>query len=230
MIRCSVCGHENDDLAVLCVSCKSYLQSKVDTLDLFQTFWTLIISPRTAFRRIALSRHKNYIFLVSSLLGIALAYSVLWFKNLGPSFPNLIILLLSGLLAGPLLGIAFVFLFSAVMILLDRLLGGRATLRTTFGVVAYSAMPIVLSLVLVFPIEVAIFGIDLFDNNPSPLVIKPFIYITLLGFDTLAVLWAWLLLIEGAIVANGFTRARSWELAGLVFLVTVAGVYGLRLL
>jgi hypothetical protein len=230
MIRCSVCGHENDDLAVVCISCKSYLQTKVDTLDLFQTLWSLIISPRAAFRRIALSRHKNYAFLLSSLLGIALVFTILWFKNLGRLFPNLIVLLLTGLVAGPFVGIAFVSLFCAVMIVLGRLLGGKATRRNTFGVVAYASMPIVLSLVLVFPIEVAIFGLDFFDNNPSPLVIKPFVYVALLGFDSLAVLWSWLLLIEGSIVANGFTRAHSWQLAALVFLLTVAGAYGIRLL
>lgn len=230
MIRCSVCGHENDDLAVLCISCKSYLQTKVETLDLFQTLWLLVISPGAAFRRIALSKHKNYVFLLSSLLGIALVFTLLWFKNLGRLFPNLFILLLTGVVSGPFVGIAFVFVFSAVMIILGRLLGGKATRRNTFGVVAYASMPIVLSLVLVFPIEVAIFGLDLFDNNPSPLVIKPFVYVALLGFDSLAVAWSWLLLIEGSIVANGFTRARSWQLAGLVFLLTVAGAYAIRLL
>lgn len=230
MILCSVCGRENDDLAVVCVSCKSYLQSKVDTLDLFQTLWMLIVAPRETFRRIVLSRHKNYVFFVSSLLGMALAFTILWFKNLGHLFPNLIVVLLTGTIAGPFIGNAFVSLFSAVMILLGRMLGGKATFRNTFGVVAYASMPIVLTLVLVFPIEIAIFGLDFFGNNPSPLVIKPFVYVTLLGFDAMAVVWAWLLLIEGSIVANGFTRGRSWQLAGLVFLLTVAGIYGIRLL
>lgn len=230
MIRCSVCGHENDDLAVICVSCKSYLQSKVDTLDLFQTFWALILSPRATFRRIVLSKHKNYVFLLSALFGMALAFTILWFKNLGHLFPNLIILLLTGTIAGPLIGIAFVFLFSAVMLALGRLLGGTASSRNTFGVVAYASAPIILTLIFVFPIEIAIFGLDFFGNNPSPLVIKPFVYVALIGFDVLAVVWAWFLLVEGAIVANGFTRARAWRLAGLVFLVTVGAVYGIRLM
>ncbi len=29
MIECTVCGEQNDDLAVTCTSCKGYLQTKV---------------------------------------------------------------------------------------------------------------------------------------------------------------------------------------------------------
>ncbi len=225
MIRCSVCGFENDDLQVVCASCKSYLQSKVDTLDLFSSIWTLIYSPRSAFRRIALSRHKNYVVLLTSLLGMAMAYSILWFKNMGRVFSNLIVLLLSGLVAGPVIGIAFAVVFTLVMVRLGHLLGGKTTFRGMYAVVAYASVPIVMTLVFVFPIEVAIFGQYLFDNNPPPLVINPVLYVTLLGFDTLGVIWAWLLLIEGSIVANGFSRARSVLLA-LEVLVLTAGIVG----
>ena len=100
MIRCSVCGHENDDLSVVCVACKSFLQAKVDTLDLFQTAWILIVSPRRAFKRIVISRHKNYGVLLTSLLGIAIAFTVFWFKNLGGHFSSLIALLGAGLILG----------------------------------------------------------------------------------------------------------------------------------
>ena len=62
MITCSICGVQNDELAVLCSSCKSYLQSKVDSLNLFATIWQLIENPRAAFKKIVLARHKNYVF------------------------------------------------------------------------------------------------------------------------------------------------------------------------
>jgi hypothetical protein len=218
MIQCSVCGTDNDDLAVLCRSCKSYLQTKVDTLDLFGTIWMLIEAPRHAMKRIVMARYKNYVYFLTALFGISLLYTVMWYRNLGKVFNDLFILLLGGLIAGPVVGIVSALLMSVVLSLFARMLGGKATVRNTFAVVAYSAVPIVFSLFFVLPVEVAVFGLSFFDNNPSPLVLKPVEYVVLIGLDVLATLWSWFLLIEGIVVANGFTRARS-AVAGLVVLL-----------
>ncbi len=230
MIRCPVCGHENGDLETVCVSCKGFLQSKVDTLDLFSSIWGLMHSPRLAFRRIVLSKHKNYVILLTALLGMAILYSVLWFRNMGRIFSGLFGVLLTGIVAGPVVGIVFTVIFTVVMVRLGHLLGGKTTFRVMYAVVAYASVPILLTMVFVFPIEVAIFGIYLFDNNPPPLVINPVLYVMLLGFDALGVLWAWLLLIEGSIIANGFTRLRAVLLALGVFLLTAGGAVVIRYL
>jgi hypothetical protein len=227
MIRCSVCGTENDDLAVLCRSCKSYLQTKVDTLDLFGTIWMLMEAPRRAMKRIVLSRYKNYVYFLSSLFGISIVYTVMWYRNLGKVFNDLFILLLGGLIAGPVVGILCGLLISVVLALFARMLGGKATIRNTFAVLAYSTVPIIFSLVFILPVEVAVFGLSFFDNNPSPLVLKPVEYVILIGLDVLATLWSWFLLVEGIVVANGFTRIRS-ALAGAVVLV-LAGLSAMGL-
>jgi hypothetical protein len=217
-----VCGTGNEDLAVTCSSCKSYLQSKVDTLDLFGMMWGLMESPRSAFKKVVLSRHKNYVFLLSSLLGMSLVYSLFWYKTLGSYFSNLLTLVGTGLLLGPPLGIVFVFLFSILGVRVARLLGGKATMRNTFAVVSYASLPLVFALTCVFPLELAIFGLDFFGKNPPPIVIKPIVYIALLGFDVLAFFCSWLLLIEGTIVANGFTRLKG--MLHSVIVMALAGV------
>ena len=221
MIRCSVCGTDNDDLAVLCSKCKSYLQTKVDTLDLFGTIWMLMESPRRAMKRILLARYKNYVYFLSALFGISLVYTVMWYRNLGKVYDDLFVLLVGGLIAGPVVGILCVLLCSIVLSIFTRLLKGKATVRNTFAVVAYSTVPIVLSLVFIFPVEVAVFGQSFFDNNPSPLVLKPVEYIILIGLDFVATVWSWILLVEGIVVANSFTRAKS-AMAGVLLLVLAA--------
>ena len=228
MIRCSVCGHENDDLSVVCSACKSYIQAKVDTLDLFQTAWDLIVSPHKAFRRIVLSRHKNYGILLTSFLGIAIAFTVFWFKNLGAYFSSLVALLGAGIVLGPPAGILIALASSLFLTRIGRLLGGKTSFRGMYAVVAYASIPIVLTLVFVFPVEVAIFGTYFFGNNPPPLVVNPVVYVTLLGFDALGVLWTWLLVIEGSIVANGLSRARSVILTLSLLLLTAGAAVGLR--
>jgi hypothetical protein len=132
MIRCSVCGHANDDLAVICVTCKGFLQAKVDALDLFGTIWGLIESPKLTLRRIVLSQHKNYVLLLSSLLGIWIVYMFLWYKNLGGTFSNLLTLIGTGLIIGPPIGLLSTLGFSVVAQKLGGALGGKARLRNTF--------------------------------------------------------------------------------------------------
>jgi len=191
---------------------------KVDTLDLFGTIWTLMEAPRRAMKRIVLARYKNYVYFLSSLFGISLVYTVMWYRNLGKVFDDLFILLIGGLIVGPVVGILFVLLCSIVLSAFARLLGGKATRRNTFAVVAYSTVPIVFSLGFILPVEIAVFGLSFFDNNPSPLVLKPVEYVILIGLDIMATVWSWLLLVEGIVVANGFTRVKS-ALAGVVLLV-----------
>ncbi len=224
MIICSVCRAENDDLAIVCPACKSFLQTRVDTLDLFGTVWQLIDSPRPAFKRIVLSQHKNYLILLSSLLGISIVYSVIWFERLGDTFANVLTLVGAGLLIGPIVGILFVLAFAFFSVRTTKALGGKATLKNMSAVVAYSSVPIILSLVLVFPVEIAVFGLDFFGNNPPPMVIKPVVYVALLSMDFLAVGWFFLLLVEGTAVATGFSRLRS-----LIVTLGSGGLAGLGL-
>ena len=228
MIACTVCGTQNDEFAVVCVSCKSFLQMKVDNLNLFETLWSLMETPRAAFRRIALSRHKNYVIFLSCLLGMAIVYSVLWFKNLGPRFPNVALLVGAGLVIGPFVGVLFTFLFSVLVHRLGRLLGGSGSFRNVRAAVVYASVPIIYALVLVFPIEIAVFGPYFFSDNPPPLVINPVAYIVLLGFDGAAVFWSLALLIEGAVVVNGFSRGKAVLLTAIMVSLTSLAAYGLR--
>lgn len=228
MISCPVCGEQNDDLAVVCRSCKSYVQAKVDTLDLFSTVWGLIESPSATFKRIVLSRNKNYVIALSSVFGIALLYAVFWYKTLGRLFPNVLFLLGFGLLAGPLAGILFA-LISALMVRgIARLFGGRSTLRNMYSVFAYAMVPVIFSLVLVLPVEVAIFGIFFFDNNPSPLVINPILYLALLGLDAISVIWSWVLLVVGTRVVHGFAMPRAFAVITSATAMFGLVVFGLR--
>jgi len=227
MIACTVCGTQNDEFAVVCASCKSFLQMKVDNLNLFETLWGLMESPRVAFRRIALSRHKNYVILLSCLLGMALVYSVIWFKHLGTRYPDFAILVGAGFIIGPFAGILFTYLFSVIVHRAGRLLGGTGTYRNVRAATVYASVPIVYSLVLVFPIEIAIFGPYFFSDNPPPLVIDPVAYIVLLGFDGAAVLWSLALLIEGTVVVNGFSRGKAAILAAIMVSLTSLAVYSL---
>lgn len=228
MISCGICGAENDEFATVCRSCRSYLQAKVDTLDLFSTLWGLMDAPQRTFRRIVLSRHKNYVVPLSALFGAATVYNVLWLGNLGSRFAGLGQLLLFGFLAGIISGILLVCVLSILLTLGGRLLGGRGTFRRHFAVTAYAWSPVAVLLWVTLPIEIGIFGFYFFDHNPSPYVINPTSYVIVSILHGLAVLAALILLVVGTKVVHGFSIARA-----SVVVVALAGlaagvVYGFR--
>ena len=227
MIVCSVCKAENDEFAIVCSSCKSFLQARVDTLDLFGTIWQLMEAPRTAFRRIVLSQHKNYLFLLSGLLGMSLMFALIWYLKLGGAFTNLLTLVGTGLLFGPVVGILFVGFLGFTLAKTAGAMGRKVTAKNMSAVAAYSAVPIALSLAIVFPVELAVFGTDLFGNNPPPMVIKSAAYIALLGMDTLAVLWSLFLFVTGISVATGFTIRRALLVVLPVGCLVGLGLYAL---
>jgi len=227
-MKCPVCGIDNGEFATTCSSCKSYLQSKVDALDLFGTLWRLLESPREAFRRIVLSQHKNYVFLLSALLGVSLVYGLFWFKNLANFFSNILTLLGAGLLLGPPVGIALAALSSLILTGLLRVFRKRVSVRNMFTVVSYAAAPVVFSLIAVFPVEVAVFGSDLFRSDPSPMAIKPVVYSILLLLDGLAVVWSWVLLTRGVSVAGGLSIPKALFVTFGFLVIAGAAAIGVR--
>ncbi len=230
MITCSVCGQQNDDLSALCSACRGFLQGKVENIDLFQTIWQLIETPGAAFKKIVLARHKNYAYVLSALLGISLALGIFWLKKLAPMFTNLLTLVGSGGLVGIPLGLVFVLILSIVVAITVRLFGGKASVKNAFAIISYASVPIVLSLVFVFPLEIAIFGVDFFGTNPPPMLLNPAVYMALLGFDTFAVGWTFLLLFRGLSVLTGFRTVKCAVVTLLVLLVPGAFVAGIKLL
>jgi hypothetical protein len=209
MVKCPICGTENDTFASVCTSCKAFVQAKVDNLDLFRTIWGLLEAPHSTFRRIGLAREKNYVLALSALSGIALVYAIMWYRNLGARIPELLMLLAIGVAAGLVAGIILVMLFAWILTTFGRLAGGKASFRNMRAVTAYALVPVVASLVVIFPLEVAIFGKYFFDANPPPMVMNPIVYLALLAFDAAALLWSFVLLVIGTEVAAGIRRVRS---------------------
>ncbi|MGB5875275.1 MAG: Yip1 family protein [Bacteroidota bacterium] len=230
MIECTVCGEQNDDLAVTCKSCKGYLQTKVENLDLFSTMWGLLESPKRTFKRIVLSRRKNYVFFLSALVGVWALFTVFWGLNLGARFDNTFTLLATGSLAGLGVGVVGVLIDAVLLSVLVRFLGGKATLRNLFAVVSYASVPVIFTLIFVYPIKIAIFGQYLFDQNPSPMIINPGLYVALLAFDVAAVIWSISLVVKGVSVGAGLTQKKSVILGTILLLVVSTAIIGLQLL
>jgi hypothetical protein len=230
MIACGICGADNDDFATVCKSCRSFLQAKVDTLDLFSTLWGLMESPLRTFRRIVLARHKNYVLPLSALSGVSVVYNVLWLGNFGMRFQGLGQLLLFGFVAGVVLGITSMLLLSLLLMLGGKILGGRGTFRGQFGANAYAFSPMAVFLLVTLPMETGIFGIYFFDHNPSPYVINPVSYVILCILHGIPVIASAILLTLASKVVHSFSIGRGILSTLLVGAIAGGIIYGIRAL
>lgn len=224
MRTCPTCGTNNDDYAVVCSNCKGFLQNRVPNLDLFDTAWGILHAPTKTFRRIALAEHKNYVIALFCLFGVAVSFSAFWYFKIGEHFDTLLGVIIAALLGGPPLGLALWLLLTGLYWGVAKMFGVPASFRNAYSVLAYSFLPIILTLPIVLPIELLTFGMYLFTSNPSPYVIKPVSFVVLAGFDAVMSIWTIVLVTAGSVVVH---RASALRAAGIVgsFLIILALVF-----
>jgi hypothetical protein len=194
MISCPVCQTQNHHLAVKCKSCGGYIQTKIENLDLFTTAWNVLERPGHAFHMIAVAQHKNYSVILPFISGVALTFFYFWVIKAGDATNSLLNFLAGGFVVSPFVGI-ITSLAIAVLLKLTVIATGRpVSFRNAFSVIAYTQVPLVISVVLVFPLELMTFGLYFFTTNPSPYQLKPVPYILLAGLDGLFAIWSLLLI------------------------------------
>ena len=222
MIKCTVCLAENDEFATTCTSCKAFLQDRIPNLDLFDTGWTVLESPRKAFRRITLAEHKNYVFFLFTLFGISLSFTAFWILRLGNRFTSLMDLIPAAVGSGIILGGVLAGAMTMIYYGFARIAGGGTGFKTSYGLLGYSFTPVALSLFLVLPIELLTFGMYMFTWNPDPYSMKPLSYVILLALDVILAGWTvWL-----AIVATRVGHQLNLWKSTMVVLGTLALVAG----
>ncbi len=216
MIECSVCHHFNEELALKCSSCGSIIQDKVPSFDFFAMIWMLIESPKQALKKIVIAEHKNFVLLQSLFFGIALIFALMWAQKSGDNYDNLLLLLIFGSVLGVFVGIPVFFIISGAIHFTSKLFRGIGHWRETYGVIGWSLMPIMISTVIILPLEFATIGLYFFSSNPSGYEVKPVIFIILFGFDCLLVAWSLILGSIGISIAHRFSIIKSFIITAAV--------------
>jgi len=216
MIVCPVCRHSNDEFAIKCVSCGSFVQDRVPNLDFFAIIWMMIESPAEAFKKIIIAEHKNFVLLLGLFLGIGATFSLMWGAQSGNSFDNLFPLLLIGSAIGVVISIPLIYLLIGTFHLAARLLKGKGTFTETYGVIGWSLVPIMLSVIFVLPLEFSLLGLPMFSSNPSAYEVKPVVTAVLLGLDGLTALWSILLATKGISMVHRLRFVTSFILTLIV--------------
>ena len=224
MIACPVCHTDNDNYATVCTHCKAFLQNRIPNLNLFETAWKVLESPRAAFHDITIAEHKNYSLFLFSLFGIPLAFTNFWYLRVGDRFQSLLDLIIWAFIIGAGAGLVLGLLLTSVYHLGVRLMGGKSDFRSSLGLLSYSLIPVVFTLVFVLPVELLTFGMYLFTSNPHPYTIKPFSYVALVGFDVAISLWALVLAVLGTAIGHQISPFKSVVVVALTLCV-LGGVF-----
>lgn len=202
---CPVCKTENSRLSLTCISCGGYIQDRVASLHLFQTLWMLIETPFSAMHRIIVAQQKNYIYLLQMMFGIAYVAFVFWFSNIGILIDDLQTILVLILVLGPVTGIVVVTVLSMITTAVLRVRDRTMQYRDIRAVLSYACFPVIVSVVFIFPVEVGLFGMQLFTGDPSPFEFNPVLYSIILGLDAVFIIWSILLLYIGVRVITGIS-------------------------
>ncbi len=220
-INCKNCGTANPSYQLICSNCNSYMRERIFNIDLWQVIGLLIENPIEAFKRIVNAEHKNFIFfiifLVTGKLLIDSMFIALAINKEDIFFTGLILkylILLTSLLL-------MLFLFASVLKIVNRFFQYETRVKDNFALLVYSFVPHIFGLVIIFVIEIIVFGGDLFSNNPSPFSLKEFLAYALLSFEFLLIGWS--IFIN---IASLFFQTRSKIYSLIIGIIFNSFLYG----
>jgi hypothetical protein len=194
---CKSCNSENPIYELICIKCHSFLRERVFNIDLWETLGRLIETPVIAFGKIIQSEHKNFISLIFvfsafKLFINSIFISLMFFRN--ENSVNLFITRYFFFLGG----MAVLFIILSYLLLLEIKTGGiKSRFKDIFSVLIYSLTPYAFAAIILFPVELIIFGSYLFSVNPSPFIIKGFYAWVLASIEMLIIIWSLFLTTTG---------------------------------
>lgn len=223
-MSCPSCGAENSVLDLRCRECGAFIRDRVPALDLFSALWGMIERPAHTLLRYARSEQKNYVHLLFALTGPLLVASLLAALQVGDRGVPFGYVLLAVAVFGPFIGLLFFVPLSWFAGQALRVAYGlRLGYRLVAGYIAYSSAPLMWASVIVLPLQLGIFGLRLFSDNPAAWTLQPLPFWLLAALDAVALLWTLLLLPVGLRV-HGVPYGRAMLFPLLVFLPLLAAL------
>ncbi|PKL82848.1 MAG: hypothetical protein CVV24_07975 [Ignavibacteriae bacterium HGW-Ignavibacteriae-3] len=189
VLICSNCGKGNAFYKLTCTECKSFLRARIVNLDFWDTIWKIFYSPIQTAQNIIQAENKNYS--VTCALLTAFKFSLISLILMNAFRINDVSdqSLLTGMLKGGVVFLVLIFIFSLVMKFINKKLGVEGRVKDGLTIYVYSGIPLIMTLLILTPIQFALFGEYWFTFNPSPLIMKPRAAVAILIIEGVMIIW-----------------------------------------
>lgn len=148
------------------------MRAKVSNIDFWAVLYQLLFDTALGFKQIVYAENKNFVaalFILFNLKLSTLLLAVSSVYDLGFSFSEFWIILFAFTVASSI----FVFLYlEALRIIFEKIYQVDILRKNYFSIVGYASSIFSLSIFVLLPIELLLFGPYLFSSNPSIFAIK----------------------------------------------------------
>jgi hypothetical protein len=222
-IECNNCGAQNDFYKLNCDQCSALIRGRVVNIDLWNIIWLVIDSPQKAFQKIIHAEHKNFIILLSILAGMKVFLDVQFSSNLifgkSPDISEFMLYLLVSIV----LFVIIIVLISLGIKTLNLHMNIRTRLKDNIAIYIYSFLPLIFGLVLLLPVEYALFGNHWLTFDPSPFIVKTTPAWVLASLEIALHLWS---IILTMVATFAYTGKKLYSIVtGFIIQLIVIGVY-----
>ncbi len=194
-ISCPVCYSENFILDLSCSNCGSIIRENIRTLNFGEAFTNLILYPDFEIKKILFSEHKNYSFVLLILLAIKL--TVISFFSLSILDKNLSISISKLFTYVLLFWLVYVYCLAVFLTLFLQLITKhKIEFKNSISVTAYSFIYFSIFGILIFLLELMLFGKYFFSKNPSIFQIDFYKSIAVLGIEIILILYSFYLFVR----------------------------------
>ena len=167
-VKCSRCGINNPLYESVCKNCGSIIRDRITSLDFWNIIGQLIERPKEAIIHIIQAEQKNFatFVLLAGLFKIFLLSSIISGVLSNGNFSILNFLFFSLVCTALIILTAF---------FLKKMVAGKEAkfrIKDFYAGMAYSFMPQLIGLFILFVMEFIVFGEQLFTFNPSPFLVK----------------------------------------------------------
>lgn len=211
---CDNCQHENPLFKSTCTNCSHYLRATEVNIDLWKTTWNLFENPTLTIKNIIFAEHKNFVIFLLILFSIKINLINI---ILNSAFLNnsLISFNISNLLFGTIVVLLVTLLLIKIITIVFNARQKRTRYKDNLALSVYSFVPTILTIIVLLPIEYGIFGLNWFDYNPSPIILKETTAYIFLVIEAIMILWSFFLLGRSYFIQTNSTIKSI----GSVFLV-----------
>jgi hypothetical protein len=204
------------------------VETQTQPLSPWLTIW---VRPRRTIRRIVDSDPQHQVILLAVLDGIILVLGQALSKHLGDTLSLPVIFLICAV-AGPIVGIALLYVVGALMHWIGGRFGGRGSLAEIRAAFAWASVPSVWSQILWIP-QFIIFGKDLFTSATPRIATNLFVtlgLIGLLGVQLAIAPWAFVMFLICLSEVHRFSIWKALATTVVCILVLFVPIFCVQLL